>query len=92
MENQEIQSEEIKAKKSSYDMPCVKKALRRYYEKNKDKIREYQRQYARQRYHADPYYKEAKQEYGLVYYHARKQLKRDLIAHIQEEPSVATMG
>lgn len=91
MENQEIQEIQSKPKKASYDMPCVKKAIRRYYEKNKDKIREYQREYARQRYNNDPYYKEAKQEYGLVYYHAKKQLKRDLIQHI-EEPSISTMG
>ena len=77
MENQE--SEVKVSKKSSYEMPCVRKAIQKYYEKNKDKIREYQRQYAKTRYHSDPHYKEVKQEYGLAYYHNKKQLKRESV-------------
>lgn len=72
-----------------YDKECVKRAIKKYYEKNKDKIKDYARVYVKDRYHNDEEYRKQRLEYSRKYYQDRKKMISEL-SH--STPSVATMG
>lgn len=85
----ELQRETIDLPKSSYEKESVKRALKKYYEKNKDRIQEYARNYVKGKYQTDPEYREQRKAYSRKYHQARKDLIKKLTESV---PSVDSMG
>ena len=67
----------------------LKRALKKYYEKNKEKIRAYAREYVKNKYQTNPEYREQRRVYSQEYYKKRKDLIKQLTESI---PSVESMG
>ena len=56
-----------------YEIESVQRAIKKYYTKNQDKIKEYSRQYSHSKYHNDPEYREQRKLYNKERYHLLKQ-------------------
>ena len=70
----------------SYSNESVKRAIKKYYVAHQEKIKEYSRVYANDRYKNDPEFREKRKNYCREYYHRRKALlSRDEVPKEEDE-------